>query len=233
MDTETKNTSEHLKKERSMNPDDFLVISRTIDAFYLSRPMKDAARRKEYYRHIYDLPYHQVLETLKNHIRTCRFPPTIEELRGEMVASSSETVKKHPRPEMELTEQRKMKIVKVRQEYTRPDCTSGMSRKEFILLYGAISSLYTKNSLIDVKTRTIWYEMLKDIPYMAALENLLSHASHCPYAPTVAELRGEDITEVQNGMKKPTKPAARQNSFNNFHQREYDWEEMERKLLNC
>lgn len=240
MDTGRKTTTKIKRRDNQtgetsgvMDANDFLVITRAIDAVYLSHPLKDATKREEYYQHIRDLPYRQVLDTLKNHIKSCRFPPTIEELRGEMVASSSETVKKHPRPQMELTDFRKKKISEIRQDYSCPAMPCGMSREEFNLLYRAINSLYAKNALTDWKRRAVWYELLKDIPYMRALENLLAHAGRCPYAPTVAELRGERTAIAESERANAAGLFVRQNSFNNFHQREYDWEEMERKLLNC
>ena len=53
--------------------------------------------------------------------------------------------------------------------------------------------------------------------YGTVSARLKTHIKTCKYAPSISELRGMD------GEKR--------NSFNNFHRRHYDMEQLERSLL--
>jgi hypothetical protein len=130
---------------------------------------------------------------------------------------------------MERTKARQERIRMVKETYERPDTGEGMSKGEYRLLYNALCALYSRNALTDANRRAVWYALLKDVPYAVLFKHLLAHASWCPYAPTVAELRG-NVCESES--KSEPARTVKKNSFNNFHQREYDWEELERQLLN-
>ena len=93
-----------------------------------------------------------------------------------------------------------------------------MTREEFKMIVKAMMAAYPQKC--PVKTQDVfelWYSMLKDLMYGTVSARLKTHIKTCKYAPSISELRGMD------GEKR--------NSFNNFHRRHYDMEQLERSLL--
>ena len=93
-----------------------------------------------------------------------------------------------------------------------------MTREEFKMIVKAMMAAYPQNC--PVKTQDVfelWYSMLKDLMYGTVSARLKTHIKTCKYAPSISELRGMD------GEKR--------NSFNNFHRRHYDMEQLELSLL--
>ena len=64
-----------------------------------------------------------------------------------------------------------------------------MDKKEFSKLASTIRAYYP-NTFRDGETMSLWYEQLKDVPYVTANDNLKHHVSTSKYAPTVAEIKG-------------------------------------------
>ena len=93
-----------------------------------------------------------------------------------------------------------------------------MTREEFKVIVKAMMAAYPQNC--PVKTQDVfelWYSMLKDLTYGMVSTRLKKHIKTCKYAPSISELRGMSGEKI--------------NSFNNFHRRQYDMEQLERSLL--
>lgn len=93
-----------------------------------------------------------------------------------------------------------------------------MTREEFKVIVKAMMAAYPQNC--PVKTQDVfelWYSMLKDLTYKAVSTRLKNHIKTCKYAPSISELRGMSGEKI--------------NSFNNFHRRQYDMDQLERSLL--
>ena len=93
-----------------------------------------------------------------------------------------------------------------------------VTREEFKVIVKAMMAAYPQNC--PVKTQDVfelWYSMLKDLTYGMVSTRLKKHIKTCKYAPSISELRGMSGEKI--------------NSFNNFHRRQYDMEQLERSLL--
>lgn len=65
-----------------------------------------------------------------------------------------------------------------------------MTVEEFGRLCKALKVAYPDPKFLpDKDSKTLWYEMLKDLPYMALNDALKEHIQTSPYVPTIADLR--------------------------------------------
>lgn len=223
-------TNRPVEGPSGMTRKEFAIICAAVEAFYLANPLKDPKKKQAYFRGIQGMSYGEAKECLIQHVKTCRFAPTVDELRGEMLGADSESAARRPRPSMSLTPARKAKIDMIRQKAAElgnvPDSgTPGLEPEGFSFLVAAIKELYAKNTLHNKAIEAVWYEVLKDCDFQTCMDHLLAHAAKCPYVPTVAEIRGEPQKEA---CRNPAQPP---NRFSNFHQRDYDFEELEKLLL--
>lgn len=90
-----------------------------------------------------------------------------------------------------------------------------MSKNEFAQILSGIHAAYAAEKITGSKTTVeLWWQMLKDMPYVVAAKNLEQHVKKCKYPPTIAEIRKEQPR-----------------GFNNFIGRNYDMVQLERALL--
>lgn len=90
-----------------------------------------------------------------------------------------------------------------------------MIKSEFAQILSGIHAAYPAEKITgDRTTVELWWQMLKDMPYMVAVKNLERHIKSCKFPPTIAEIRQE-----------------RQMGFNNFVGRNYDMAKLECALL--
>lgn len=90
-----------------------------------------------------------------------------------------------------------------------------MTREEFKNIVKGIRAAYTTSPIITQEIFDLWYTMLKDMEYAEVSRNLEKHIKTNKFAPSISELRG----------------ATPSRDFNNFHRRQYDMDELERRLL--
>ena len=90
-----------------------------------------------------------------------------------------------------------------------------MTRGEFRNIVKGINAAYTNSPIVTQDIFDLWYTMLKDMDYSEVSRNLEKHIKTNKFAPSISELRG--ATEVRN--------------FNNFPRRQYDMDDLERRLL--
>lgn len=79
-----------------------------------------------------------------------------------------------------------------------------MTQKEFSTLAGAMRASYSVQNFLSTREAvSVWYEMLKDLPYDLANKAVLSHIATSKFAPTIAEIR-----EIAASMVRPEPPTA-------------------------
>ena len=74
-----------------------------------------------------------------------------------------------------------------------------MDKREFGLFASALRTYYPKESILpNQQAMELWYNQLKDIPYIVAEAALNAHVSTNKWSPSIAEIR-EMTTSVQHG----------------------------------
>ena len=65
-----------------------------------------------------------------------------------------------------------------------------MNKQEFSILAKAMRSAYQRNNFLnDSGSMSVWYEMLKDIPYNLASRAVMKHIKTDKFPPTIADVR--------------------------------------------
>ena len=71
-----------------------------------------------------------------------------------------------------------------------------MTREEFKNIVKAIRAAYTNTPIDSQAVFDLWYEMLKDASYEDVSRTLENHIKANKFAPTIAELRAVQSTEI-------------------------------------
>ncbi len=89
-----------------------------------------------------------------------------------------------------------------------------MTREEFKNIVKAMRGAYTGCTVTTQQIFDEWYMMLADMDYKTVSKNLMKHIRTSKYAPTIAELRQEQVA-----------------GFCNFTSRNYDMRKLELAML--
>ena len=89
-----------------------------------------------------------------------------------------------------------------------------MTEREFAQLAAAMKAAYQRNGFMaDLETVSVWYELLKDIPYNQLAAAVKKYIKCETFPPTIADLRryvniaaGNDWSVAWNKLQSGAKP---------------------------